>query len=155
MFLTSLKLNSFGKHNCQKCAVLQVSNCTFMFASFFRSCFFGGVIFVHNAKRGKYIVFTKKLFIKNIHTCFIPPWTLENWFVVRLFFLNLSLSPLLSQDVLEKGGLCIELKRGTHRIFIVCPSSVCSPSSGCKHWKGTSYRRIACGHTLHYNVHVY
>jgi len=94
-----------------------------MFASFFVLVFLGGYILVHNAKRGKYIVFTKKLFIKNIHTCFIPPWRTDSLLV--LFFINLSLSLSLCQDVLEKGGLGIELKRGTHRIFTFPP--VCVP----------------------------
>lgn len=66
-----------------------------MFASFL-FLFFGG-LFLYIMQKGANTLFLQKsFFIKNIHTCYIPLWTL------CLFVINLSLSPLLTQDVLEK-----------------------------------------------------
>lgn len=63
MLHTSLKLNSFGKHNCQKCAVLQVSNCTFKICLHHLLFLYFGVYSCTLCKKGQIHCFYKKAFL--------------------------------------------------------------------------------------------
>lgn len=68
MFLTSLKLYSFGKHNGSTCAVLQES---IVHSQYFASIF--GYFYDTLCKRGKYVVLQKLcLLITFIRAIFQP-----------------------------------------------------------------------------------